>query len=50
MSSVFSFLHILIMKINSRGRGTGRGMIWSVMKQPNNDGKCSSLSVEGEDK
>lgn len=38
------------MKLNSRGEGTGKGMIWSAMKQPNNDGKCSSLSVEGEDK
>lgn len=37
------------MKLNSRGGGTGKGMIWSAMKQPNNDGKCSSLSVEGED-
>lgn len=36
------------MKLNSRGGGTGKGMIWSAMK-PNNDGKCSSLSVEGKD-
>lgn len=37
------------MKLNSRGGGTGKGMIWSAMKQHNSDGKCSSLSVEGED-